>query len=165
MVPHQILAVCLRAVAVVWLLYLLSSVVSILQVAAGPDSGVPWGYFIVTNVLQLVGCAILWIFPFSIANKLLPPSGSEKDLTPVSANQWQVLILTGVAVWVLAHAIPAAAYYVVVAQANKSAGLELAIDQKAGMVATAIEFLIGVGLLIGVKRATVSIRKLQGMSK
>jgi hypothetical protein len=162
MVPHQILAVCLRAVAVLWFMYVLSHAVSVLPLAAeGPEPRVSWAFLISSIAAQLVGCALLWVFPFTIANKLLRASGSDKDTTPVSAYQWQVLILTGIGIWVLTRAVPDTVYWAVIAQANHSVDVALAPDQKAGIVATVVELAVGIALVVGSKKGGLFLRQLQ----
>jgi len=164
MVPHQIVAVCMRILAVVWLLQVFGHIAGLIQTMEQGNTS--WAFVAVSAATQLGACALLWLFPFSIANKLLPTPGAVKDERPVSAVEWQVLAFVGVGLWVLAQALPDALYWVtlshMMSQSDLTVGSSLSADQKASIVATVAELAIGTYLLLGSKGLAAFVHGLRG---
>lgn len=104
--------------------------------------------------LTFAFAAVIWYFPLTIARKLLP---SLRDAgTPLSAAghklQESALIVLGL--WVLASALPDTSYWltlVVFTSGVGSEGYTWPPDNKASMVATAVEIAIGFVLILGAR--------------
>lgn len=156
MTPIQVVAVFLRLLAVVWFLYTLNHAHwAFAYLGGSPGLPINMPAVWITAIAQLCACAVLWFFPVSIASKLLPSySLSAEPGNPNRLEEWQTLGVICIGLWGLSRAIPAATYWVTLMNLSFSgdaAVSELSSDQKAGMVATGVEILIGAWLLLGAK--------------
>lgn len=101
---------------------------------------------------SLAVSALLWFFPLSVARKLLPVMREPRPAISVASDHALELALTVLGFWVLATAISDGLYWIVMlAYANSSQmpGFELEPDQKANVIATGVELVIGFVLLFG----------------
>ncbi len=159
MSPHQILTVCIRLVAIVWLLFTIShldSLFAYLNEGSRLQLDKTSVYFF--SLLQLAVCVVLWLFPRTVAAKLLPGSNSDTPPSPSSSFEWQSLGVICVGIWELGRAIPDAAYWVTfynIMVTSSNLGLAyFSPEQKAGMIATIAELGIGFWLVLGAKGFT-----------
>lgn len=108
----------------------------------------------VIMVLTLAFAAVLWYFPLTIARKLLP---SLRDAgTPLSpaGQQVQEVAIIVLGLWVLASALPDTAYWLSMVMFTSGAGFEAFTwlpENKANIVATALEVVIGFILFFGAR--------------
>jgi hypothetical protein len=149
-------AVCLRFLAVVWFLYALNNAHgAFAYLGGGSGLAISMPAVWILAIAQVCACAFLWFFPVSIATRLLPSysrSAEPDDL--IRLEEWQTLGVICIGLWALSRAIPDAIYWFTFLSMSFSgnAGFgELGPDQKAGIVATGAEILIGVWLLLGAK--------------
>jgi hypothetical protein len=154
--PIQVVAVCLRFLAIVWLLYALNNAYgafSYLGHQSAP-SGAGWVVWLQAG-LQLAICAVLWFFPVTIASKLLPSYSQPPDaLNPPRWNEWQTLGVICIGLWTLTRAVPDLVYWVTsmgMSFESDSPVNELAPDQKASFITTLVEIAIGIWLVLGAK--------------
>jgi hypothetical protein len=154
--PLQILIVCLRLVALVWVLYTLNHLYGLFAfLVNGPTPSISRSAVWFFALLQLATCGVLWFFPATIARGLLPSLRSEpKVALPAELVDWQTLGVIGIGLWALSRAIPDALYWATFYNVTLSAGysaLDLDAAQKAGIVSTVAELVIGFWLLFGAK--------------
>jgi hypothetical protein len=152
MTPHQIVVVCLRLLAVAWLLTLIGS---LYPQFAFSDPGfeemrVP---LLIYFFLQLIPCVVLWFFPATLATKLLPsPKNEVVSAVPTGMSDWATLGFLLIGVWGLSSAVPNALYWIVFIRANENiefAGLSR--ESVAGIVATGARLAISLWLVLGAK--------------
>ena len=111
MSPHQTLAVAVRLAAIWLFLYAISTMAGAYVEAhkySAPDSLLP--LFLGLGVVMLI-CSLLWFFPFFVAKRLLPPSTTDNNQSPLF-DGWFSVGCSLIGVWVLAKAIPALVSYV-----------------------------------------------------
>jgi hypothetical protein len=170
--PVQIVAVCLRFLAIVWLLHTLNSAygaVSYLQTGSVPEgaSAVVW----IQAGLQLAICGALWFFPVTFASKLLPSYAKPPDPEdPPRLVEWQTLGVICIGLWALSRAVPDLAYWVTymgMAFESDSPMYELMAEQKASVISTVVEIGIGAWLILGAKGFAALLFKIRtaGISK
>ena len=114
MAPIQVVAVCLRFLAIVWLLYALNNAYGALSYL-GLQGGVPGSRWVVwiQAALQLVVCGALWFFPVTIASKLLPSYSRPPDpQNPPHLHEWQTLGVICIGLWALSRAVPDLVYWI-----------------------------------------------------
>jgi hypothetical protein len=148
--PHQILVVVIRLLAILWALHLLTLISP--TFAALEQSEDQFATLWVPLLLQFIACVWLWIFPATLAAKLLRSGSSQVRVSDTSLAEWQNLALIAVGVFVLAGAVPDAIYWLILV----IGGLRLApaqdifnLEQKANALATLVEIAIGVWLVFG----------------
>jgi hypothetical protein len=164
--PIQVVAVCLRFLAIVWLLYALNNAYGALSYL-GLQSGVPgsrWAVWI-QAAPQLAICGALWFFPVTIASKLLPSYSQPRDLqSPAPLQEWQALGVICIGLWALSRAVPDLVYWVTymgMAFEGDSPVGEFAPDQKAGFIATIAEIAVGLWLVLGAKGVAALLFKIR----
>lgn len=156
MSPHQILTVCIRLVAVIWLLYTVSHLDSLFAYLDA-DSRLLLNKttVLIFALLQVAACAILWFFPRSIAAKLLPGRDTDATPAPSSSLEWQTLGVVCIGVWALTNAIPDALYWLtffnMMAELSNLGWAYFSPQQKAAMISTAVELIIGIWLVFGAR--------------
>jgi Na+/melibiose symporter-like transporter len=121
-------------------------------VAAAQDVAWAW-LFARVLVLGLAICALLWIFQLTIARKLLPVMKESRSEQAIDASVGLSLGLTLIGAWLLAQGIVDAAYwltlYTYTRQYVQGLPFEWTPDQIASVVATALQLVVGVGLILG----------------
>ena len=106
MSPHQTVAVAVRLFAVWFAIYVMREASAFyLQGRAQRD---PYVLLIVLGVLALALAfiAVLWFFPRSIAQGLLPGAGAQPQ-PPASADTWLAMGCGLIGLWLLTSALPA----------------------------------------------------------
>lgn len=113
---------------------------------------------------SVVVCAILWLFPLTIARKLLPAMSEPRSETSMSGSVALSVGLTLVGVWVLAYAMPDAIYWTTIFLLTRSAEFEHFVwghEQIASVVTTAAELALAIWLIFGssgIKRLILTYR-------
>jgi hypothetical protein len=164
--PIQVVVVCLRFLAIVWLLYALNNAYGAMSYL-GLQSGVPGGRWVVwiQAALQLAICGALWFFPVTIASKLLPPhSRPAEPPSPPLLQEWQTLGVICIGLWALSRAVPDMVYWVTymgMAFESDTPVNEFAPDQKAGFIATIAEIIVGLWLVLGAKGVAALLFKIR----
>jgi hypothetical protein len=156
MTPTQVVAVCLRFLAIVWLLYTLNHAYSLFAYLGLQNQDPESIWFVWIQVaVQLLVCAALWFFPFTIASKLLPSHGAQSE--PKIAHSmldWQTLGVICIGLWALARAVPDVVYWATfmnISFSGDSGVSELSPDQKASLISTVVEIAVGLWLILGAK--------------
>jgi hypothetical protein len=107
-------------------------------------------------IIQVGVCGLLWFFPRTIAAKLLPSRDDHEASPPIALVHWQTLGVILIGLWALTRAIPDAVYWITFYNMATSSGIGLSAlnpEQKASMVETIVELVIGFWLLLGAKGA------------
>lgn len=95
--------------------------------------------------------ALLWYFPLNVARKLLPVMKEPKPVVDHASRTALQLALTAIGFWVLANAVTGLAYWIVFVA--RLAALPTPVEQSpettAGIVATIVETLLGLWLILG----------------
>jgi hypothetical protein len=156
MSPHQILTVCIRLVALIWLLYTVSHLDSLFAyLNEGSRLQLDKTTVLIFASLQVATCAVFWLFPRSIAAKLLPGRDTDVPPSPSSTFEWQTLGVICVGIWALTRAIPDALYWAtffnMMAVSSNLGWSYFSPEQKAAMISTIAELGIGFWLVLGAK--------------
>ncbi|GFE88715.1 hypothetical protein [Steroidobacter agaridevorans] len=157
MTPHQILIVGIRVLVIFWFLSLIGQAAALPGTIQNTDiSAKP---FLITLVLQLVAIVVLWLFPATLASKLLRASNVQVQPSAVPFDEWRDLVFVGVGVFVLARAIPDIIYWSILALAPESSFPDFSFEQQANLVLSLIDLTIGLTLTLGAKGIAALIQK------
>ncbi len=155
MTPHQVVVVCIRLVALVWLLYVVNHSYGLFAYVSSNTSvalnkSVVWFF----ALLQIATSGVMWFFATSIAAWLLPSLRPTQSTTPPALVQWQTLGVICVGLWSLSRSIPDTVYWVTFYNMAESTGVStdsLSAEQKASFFSTVVELVLGLWLLFGAK--------------
>ena len=165
MTPLQIATLGIRLVGLVWTVIAISSAHRWIPFIASADPGqIDRASFVFLAGLQLATCAVLLLFPATIATMLLPSLRSTKAAVPTHAVEWQTLAVIAVGLWILTRAVPDAFYWVAYYLAAHRAGVEYDTSDPqyiAGVVSTIVEVGLGLWLTIGGKGLATVLFKLR----
>jgi len=170
MTPIQIVALGLRMVALIWLLYTLNHLYSLFAYVSD-DSRIAISKSVVGlfALLQIATCAVLWFFPTTIAEKLLPSAaGTGQTRTPVALLEWQMLGFICVGTWELSKAIPDAIYWLTyygMSFGDNPDAFYLDAGQKARVASMLAELTIGLWLVFGAKGFAAALYKIRSTSR
>jgi hypothetical protein len=157
--PHQILIVAIRLLAIFWFLGVLAQLPTVL-VTMQEMRGVASSFWL-SPLLQLLVCAFLWLFPATLASKLLRSGSEPIPASSVPFSDWRDLLFIVVGVFVLARAVPDAIYWIALGVASEPLVPDLTFEQKVSVFATVLELVIGVALTLGAKGVGNSIERLR----
>lgn len=173
MKPQQIVATCLRLLAIVWLLYVLMHARGLVTVITS-DMGIAPNKSLLVGVvvLQLVACAVLWLFPMTIAATLLPlgARGDAAPSEPARFVEWQTLGIICIGLWGLVISFPSLMFWITMAvfstgEHEYSSGLDP--EQKARVVEVVVQTALSLWLVFGAKGLAALLFKIRtgGISK
>jgi hypothetical protein len=152
MTPHQTLTVAVRLFVILVALYVLRELLAFsLSGKEGEQRYALMAMIYVPVVLFLV---VLWFFPRTIARGLLPLS-SDAPAQPATPDTWFAVGSCLIGLWLMASAVPALLRNSLVMYLFRSKSVDLG-DLASGLLYYAIQFLVGVGLIL----AADGIRKL-----
>lgn len=157
MTPHQILIVGIRLLVIFWFLSLLGQAGVILNTIQNMDVSAP--PFLITLGLQLVVLIVLWLFPATLASKLLRAGKVPVQASAVTFDEWRDLIFVGVGILVLTRAIPDVIYWAILASAPESSSPSFTLEQKANALASLLELAMGLVLTLGAAGIAALIQK------
>jgi hypothetical protein len=103
MLPHQVVAVTVRLFAISLGLSALSALPIVTLTKETRPPGYSYSLFMI--VLTAVLALLLWIFPRSVAGKLLPESATPAAET-TSADTWLAIGCAIIGLWVLSRSLP-----------------------------------------------------------
>ena len=136
--------------------YLLFSVIKHVPLTVqliSQDQGEIWAaLYALVLVLGLVGCALLWFFPLTLARKLLPVMREPRSEQALDASTAMSVGLTLIGVWVMAYGLVDAVYWLTLLVRTRQIAatyFEWSHEQVAGILATAAEIGIAVWLIFG----------------
>lgn len=162
MTPHQILVVVIRLLAILWALQLLTLIGPTFSVVEQSEE--QFATMWVPLVLQFIVCVWLWVFPATLAARLLRSGNAQVRVSDTSLAEWQNLALTVVGVFVLARAVPNAIYWLVlVVDSLKVAPAQdvFNLEQKASALTAFVEIAIGFWLVFGANGISAFVHRLR----
>ncbi len=153
MTHAQIVGLGVRLFAVWLAVYLMRHVPGLwsFNVRDFEDPGAATAVIVVAVVMALIAL-LLWIFPLSVARKLVPKTALDQPTTlPVEQVQSVGFALLGL--WVLTRAIPQVFFYaVMIYHANRpQSAFALEPRNYASMAYTFVELALGIWLVLGAK--------------
>lgn len=164
MTKEQIFGLAVKLFAIFLFVYGLRSLTGVIQIAdtASGYSGIWWvaaGYLFIFVSLAL----LLWFFPVSVARRILPKDDRKVGEADFSLNDIDVVAYSILGVWLLATTIPDVIYWLLVLATLEHKGLipYMTHTRIASVIATLIQFGIGVWLMLGAKGLRGLIRKLR----
>ncbi|MFC4311115.1 hypothetical protein ACFPN2_18605 [Steroidobacter flavus] len=157
MTPHQILIVGIRLLVIFWLLSVLGQAGAILTTVE--NMGVTSTPFVISVGLQFVAIVVLWLFPATLATKLLRSGNVPVQASTVAFDEWRDLVFVGVGIFVLARALPNVIYWAILAAAPANALPDFTFEQKANAFSTVVELAIGLTLTLGATGLSSLIQK------
>jgi hypothetical protein len=165
--PRLIVALGLRLVALVWLLYTRSHLYGFFAYMNPNYSNyvsepVVWLFVFI----QIAICGVLWFFPSTIADKLIPSAArAGEEPIPARLEDWQTIGIICVGLWSLSGAIPDVIYLLTFLYMSGLSGLDS--SQKANTIATVIQLGISIWLVFGARALALFLFKIRtgGVSK
>lgn len=157
MTPHQILIVGIRLLVIFWFLSLLGQVGVILNTIQNAEiSARP---FLISLGLQLVAVVVLWLFPATLASRLLRAGNVPVEAGAVAFDEWRELMFVGLGIFVLTRAIPDMIYWMILATAPESSFPDFSFEQKTNALVSLLELAIGLVLTLGASGVGALIQK------
>jgi hypothetical protein len=124
-----------------------------------PGIDVPTPFVITTVLLPFLASVLLWFFPMIVAKSILKPE-LDQEIQPFSADELLTALILGISLYFLYYAIIDGVYWLTVFQASDhSPYSQPSGEQKANMIATAIEFVVSVGLIMKARTVARSMMK------
>lgn len=160
---EHIVGLAVRLFAIVLALYALRNVLSLVPYFYGQEwEGV--AYFYATGMVVLfIVAVLLWKFPFTVGRGLVAfKEQGEVEVESATASQLEVAGFKILGLYLAFSVLSDVSYWAViwfVSQRNPEVPVELSLEQIAGMVATAIEFIFVLFLLFGPKRMGELLRR------
>jgi hypothetical protein len=106
MSPHQAIAVAVRLFAVWLLIYLIPGVVGFYVQYEKHDDPYKLAIAVAVTVVAAVIVLALWLFPQTIARRLLTPSSTVSG-APASPDMWLAMGCALIGLWMFASSLPA----------------------------------------------------------
>lgn len=133
-------------------IYLVATSIALNHEEAGT---VPTALVFVAAVLPMMVAVALWLFPLTIARKLLPAMKDSESGQPIGSSNALGIGLTLMGVWLLAQSVPDAVYWTIFWSQTRTAGdpsMSLAATDVARMASAGARLLIGMLLVVGSAR-------------
>ncbi|WP_116810354.1 hypothetical protein [Steroidobacter cummioxidans] len=157
MIPHQILIVGIRLLVIFWFFSLLGQVGVLLTTYQ--DVAVSSKPFLISMVMQLVAVVVLWLFPATLASKLLRGGSVPVQPSAVTLDEWRDLVFVGVGLFVVTRAIPDVIYWAILATAPESSFPDFSFEQTVNALVSLLELGIGLVLTFGAAGVAALIQK------
>jgi Ca2+/Na+ antiporter len=151
---EDVVAVALRLFAVYLLLIVLRTSIPALTASEGDPSALPPVLWLALLVVPMLGLALLfWVFPLSVAARLLPVMREPRPPVRAEAAEVEGIALTLLGLWLCAAALSDAVYWVIVhlslSRSEMWVGYEVSSETFASMVTTGFELVLGLWLMLG----------------
>lgn len=152
---EDVVAIASRLMAVYLLVSLSRGVVDVIQIIG---EGMHWAPLQLSVMfLQLLAATVLWFFPLSVARALLPAMSEPRSETHIGPSLALSLGLTLIGAWFVVNALVDAGYWIGIylhMKANpidvlSNASLFRVPDTTASIIATVVQLVIGVALVLG----------------
>ncbi len=162
MQKEQIVAIAVRLFAIFLVVYAFRHASSMLPLTNYPPPQNISYIFIASATLPLLLAALLlWIFPLTIAAKLLPRSRRTESAGALSATEIQAVAFSILGLWVLTTAVPDIFYWITYVYVMKNGGVDnsaFSPNLSGRIGATVVELVIGIWLLFGARGLTGLLR-------
>lgn len=165
MQKEQIVGIAVRLFAVFLAIYVLrysSGVISYIAKSTDYVIGLP--FLAVIVLFPLLAALLLWLFPLSVASRLIPDIKAKEPPKALSGSEAELIAFSVLGLWVLASAVPDVFNWVTFVYLMKSSGAgraELSPDNIGNIVATVIELVIGFWLLFGSRGVIVVVKRMR----
>ncbi len=150
---EDIVAIAVRLFAIFLGIYVLRTIFTFMQFTGQAEFNAGAIAVSVVVVGAMAGVALLlWVFPLSIARKLLPVMKEPRSEPSVGVDTLFSLGLMLMGLWLLANAIIDGIYWMAMLFAMRAADMtmhELLPDQQAAIFTTAVEAVVAVFLILG----------------
>lgn len=161
MTPHQVIGVSVRLFSIWLVLFSLQTVTTAFALDLRPNSGDTVSMYLFAG-LYVIAAIILWWFPMTVAQRLLPRTKYD-DVLRIPAQQVTVSATVVLGLWVLAtRAIPAISYYVTLAAYWSRSGQtvsSLPLAQHAAFAVGIVELVVALALMFKAPDISVFILK------
>ena len=162
---EDVIAVLARLFAVFVLIAVVRSLPAMGQSLTAEGGGWYATFFIGAFVVApLLIAALIWVFPLTIATKLLPVMRTPRPALSAGGLELEQVGLTILGVWFFVTGLVDAVYWYMFAKTAQDAGFRWrALDpENAGaMVATGAELIIGLALVLGARGIVGALRRLR----
>jgi hypothetical protein len=162
---EQIVGLAIRLFAVFLFIYILRYAGSLLPYLDDSSSYKISGIFIIlTALFPILGAALLWFFPITIAKKLIPDIKYKEPTKTIKSGEIELVALSILGIWVLTSAIPDVvrwATFVYIVKNSEMGSTKIPPDNIAYIIATIVELVIGFWLLFGSKGIIGVIRRMR----
>ena len=157
MTPHQILIVGIRLLVIFWFLSILGQLGAVLTTIQ--SMAVASAPFLISLGVQIVAMVLLWLFPATLATKLLRSGNVPVQTNAVPFDEWRDLVFVGVGIFVLARAVPNVLYWAILGIAPDSSFDSLTFEQKVNTFSSLVELAIGLILTLRASSIAALIQK------
>lgn len=164
MTPKHILIIAIRLLTLVWCIQTLQTGTALHQLAMENSFNVGanlWLSYAVYAVIWL----FLWFFPSTVANLLLPKHAQAEQPLPKHPAAWLTCGVILIGIWTLANALAEGSYWYTLSRlyvdnSHISAWSLFNNEQKASVVITAVEAVLGAILVFGAPKISHIIRNI-----
>ncbi len=148
---EQLVGLGVRLFAIWLVVYTVRSLPTLWLFGTGQDGSGVFVFAIAYLLLLIVSAILLWLFPLTVANKLLPGKVLDvRTALPLEELQCAAFCLLGL--WLLTDAIPSLTYYFVLFyQFSKDYQILHNPQTASGLMRSVVELIIGVWLLFGAR--------------
>ena len=150
MKSHHYVAIFLRCVSIVLLVYGLSGYLQLIR-AIDESFGVSLFISLMIFAFPFLIAALCWFFPVT-ASKIIIPIECDKDVEPISRQALTSIFIAVIGIYAFVSALPDALYWLVLINMGSALdGLSYSLEDKANLAATALELLLAVLLIVKAK--------------
>ncbi len=124
---------------------------------------VSWAFAITSSVFPMVVASLLWLFPMMASSYILKPE-MDKPIEPMNSQAVLTVLVLAIGLYFLYYAISDSIYWLTfwkIAERSQEhiGSLYLGAENEASMIATAVELVISIVLLV--KARTIASRMLR----
>jgi hypothetical protein len=150
---QQTATLIIRLLGLFWFIAVLGQIGAVTMVLGNGLPRASTAYYLLLFGVQLCGSALLWLWPASLAARLLPSAFSGQPRPSSSPRQWQTIGVVCIGLWTLAAALPETVRWLILWRAAANADLSNAFGpgQQAGVGSTVARIAIGLWLTLGGK--------------
>ena len=167
MSPKQILIVAVRLIVLIGIVQTLSSIVTIFAQSGSKYNSTQLLLPLSIYGFYLAAWLLVWCFPATIANRLLPQHLQTAQEPPKHPAPWMMTGIVLIGIYTLSQAIPELIYLFSIYRFTQSISTDtqtsiwanLGTQNQAGIFASTAQFLIGIFLLFGAPKLSSWIRK------
>lgn len=152
--PTHYLAITVRIFSILLFLYGIRQSSFLIELIGGGWNGfnVSWGFAITSTILPILVATYLWYFPMIVAKSILKPE-IDQPIAPMDVQSILTVLILAIALYFLYYAIIDAVYWITLWQMTERSyssevPLYLNVENKANMVATAIELFVSISILL-----------------
>ena len=150
MKAHHYVAILLRCVSIVLVVYGLSGYLQLIR-AVDESFGVSLFLSLMIFAFPFLVALLCWFFPVTVS-KIIIPIECDNDVEPINRQALSSIFISAIGIYVFISALPDALYWFTVINMGTSLeGLSYSLENKANLAATALEVLLAVLLIIKAK--------------